>query len=220
MQINNISQNSFNGGFRFINMPTEARNKLPNIMNKGKTIFDNFEKKGEVFLIARDSYDGAIANFIKENKLNFEYYPSINTNLGILYKEERLTNALAKIKEPPIKTLAGLRECIEQRGVQSIYEKTPEHIKNILKTLCIDNKHPIQDYKGCNRIIDREFNRTIYISPASKFNMHYVKIQPNSKNQTAERYLMDQKGNVMARFKTPEQMLEFDKRFSALLNKQ
>ena len=90
---------------------------------------------------------------------------------------------------------------------------------NILKKLCIDNKHPIEYKKGAVIITDNEFNRTILISPPSKLKTYYVMVRPESVDGIVERYAMDGKGNILATYKSPDAMRTFNKTFDKLLIK-
>lgn len=217
MQINIVqSSDSFKGGFRFKNMSQEAKESLPNIINRGKVIFEDFEKKGDVFLVTRDSQEEAVFTFIKDKKLNFDFYPSINTNLMVHNQPQKLSRILTEINEMPIKTIKEAREAIKKRAGRKVQEEAPEHITNILRTLCIDNVNPIENCKGAHRIVDKEFERTIYISRPSSFGMYYVKVQPKNKNNQTDRYMLDEKGNKLAKFNTPDSILVFESRFKNL----
>ena len=83
MQVNNINNISFTGGFKFPNMPKSAKEALPNVVNKGKQIFYGYEKPRTVFLVTRDCLDLKVLRFAKEHKLKGEYYPNINTKAGL-----------------------------------------------------------------------------------------------------------------------------------------
>ena len=219
MIINNSNKINFNGGFRFVNMPAESRAKLPQLINKGKVIFNDFEKQGDVFLVTRKTYDEKVLQFIKENKLNFEFYTSINTDLMVHNQPQKLKNILDNIKEIPAKNFTEARDAIQKRNIKNIQEHSPEHIKNILKGLCIDNKHPIVKTQGYEKIIDKELERTIYISNPSKFGMRYIKIMPNNKNKESSRYMMDDSGYIHAKFNTPDAIRTFETRFKELITK-
>ena len=110
MLTNNNLSPSFQGGFRFRQMPAEALEKLPQISNRGKQIFKDFENKGDVFIVTRKGLDKKVADFIAEHKLKFEYYKDINTKCGLDdQKPELLTAFLATIKEKPTKQLVKLK---------------------------------------------------------------------------------------------------------------
>lgn len=218
MRINSKNNVSFNGCFRFKNMSQEAQTKLPNLIKKGKIIHNNFQKTGDVVLIVRDKQDDKVLNFIKDNRLNFEFYSKISTEL-MPTTEKKLLSIMNEIKQAPINTIKAAKEAINERNVKRIQEKSPKHITNILKSLCIENKNPIEKYKGGHQIFDKEFSRTIYISQPSKLNMYYVKVKPISENQKTNRYMIDESGNILATFNTPDAMHLFEKRFSGLLTK-
>ena len=157
--------------------------------------------------------------FIKENNLDFEYYSSINTDLPVQYNPQKLSQILSELKEVPIKTISAMKEVLVNRKIQRIQAHSPEHVTNILKSLCIDNKNPAEYYQGGRRIVDPEFSRTIFISPESKHGMYYVKVKPKCKNQESERYMMDKNGNILAKMSTPDAIRLFERRCSELFVK-
>lgn len=221
MQVNNNINTSFKGGFRFSQMPISAKNDLAEFITTKKQIFNDFERVGDVFLVTRDMTNYKVAQFIKKHKLTFEFYPQVNTRCGLdTEKPEGLSKFLAIIKEPPIKTVSQLKKSlINQKRSDYIEQKSPAYIDKILKTLCIDNKHSINDYKGGKIVIDNEFNRKIYISPPSRFNIHYVMVKPDSISGDVKRYALDSQGNILTKFDTPDAIKLFNKRYNDLLVK-
>ena len=122
MQINNLSSTNFQGGFRLQNLSPEVQAKVPNIVNKHRQIFNNFERQGDIFLSVRDGADFKVANFIKKHKIAFEYYPNINTKSKL--DNERpweLTNLIAITQEAPIKTLGSLKNFLVKKSLPFSY---------------------------------------------------------------------------------------------------
>lgn len=217
------TQTSFNGGFLFRNMPQEAKNKLPEITKKGKQIFDNFQTKGDVFLVLRDQYDKKALGFIKEHKLQFEYYPEISTRSGLDSEEpEGLIKLLGKYKYTPINSIRGTQKVLSnRRKLNNIESTSPEYISKILRALCIDNPGSSETklVKGASIVDDKEFSRKIIISPPSKHNIHFVCVEPYSSNAPSKRYAIDSDGNILARYSTPEGIRMFQENLSKLLIK-
>ena len=220
MQIDKITNTNFNGGFRFINMPLEAKKQLPELIGK-KQIFYNFEKEGDVFLVTRDLSNFKVGQFIKRNKFDFEFYPSINTKCGFDDEMPEVLSAfLDKLKENPITTRSQLRKYFsKEKFTNIVLSQSPKYVNNILKALCIDNKYKTKIVKGISIIEDTEFQRKILISPPSKFNIHYVKIEPKGYDKKVERYAIDSNGNILTTFNTPEAMKIFNNRFNDLIIK-
>ena len=211
---------SFKGGFRFKNMPLEAKKQLPDLLGK-KQIFYDFEKQGDVFLVTRDLSNYKVGQFINKNKLDFEFYPSINTKCGF---DDEMPNVLSKfitnLKETPITTRNQLKKFFSiKKKSKFIENKSPSYVNNILNSLCIENKHNIKNIKGVCVIDDTEFQRKILISPPSKLNIHYVKIEPKGIDKKVERYAIDSDGNILTTFQTPEAMKIFNSRFNSLIIK-
>lgn len=221
MNIQNKPQLTFQGGFRLKNVSAETAEQIPNIAKRGKQIFNNFEHDGDVFVVLRNELDKKMAAFVHENKLDFEYYKDINTKCHLDSEiPELLSQLIADIKEAPVTTHSQLKKIIrEHKRIQTIETNSPNYTDNILKTLCIDNKFPVNSKKGAKIINDNEFKRKIYISPPSKEKIHYVIVQPESISQSAERYAIDSLGKIIERFNTPEKIKEFAKKFNAQLIK-
>ena len=221
MQTNKITDTNFKGGFRFRQMPSSAKKDLTEFITTKKQIFNNFENIGDVFLVTRDKTNFKVAQFIRKHNLKFEFYPTINTKCGLdAEMPEKLTQLISSIKEAPITTKSKLKKALDnQRKTEFIEYKSPKYVDIILKSLCIDNKHPITEYKGGKIITDNEFNRKIFISPPSKLNIHYVMVKSNDRYGEVLRYAIDSQGNMLARFKSPDAIKIFNKRFSSLLVK-
>ena len=109
-------------------MSQEAQTKLPNLIKKGKIIHNNFQKTGDVVLIVRDKQDDKVLNFIKDNRLNFEFYSKISTEL-MPTTEKKLLSIMNEIKQAPINTIKAAKEAINERNVKRIQEKSPKHIQ-------------------------------------------------------------------------------------------
>ena len=221
MQINNYSNTNFQGGFRFPEIPTTAKNNLAEFITTKKQIFNNFEREGDLFLVTREKTNHKVAEFIRKHKLKFEFYPTINTKNGLdTEKPEGLSALISTVKEKPITTLNQLSKALrKQNRTHSVNSKRAQFTDNVLRALCIDNKHPVQTIKGATIISDKEFNRKIYISPPSKLNIHYVKVESMLADKSAERYAIDSDGNILTKFQTPDAIKIFNQRFNKLLIK-
>ena len=220
--VNNKYNQSFSGGFRFHNVSSEMKTQISELITKrGKQVFLDFEKQGDVFLVTRDKLDGVVAGFITKNKLPFEYYPQISTKSGLDSQCPEILSELLKINNfAPIKTVTQLKKVVHNKNkAQYIENKSSQYIENILKSLCVDNKHPIHTKKGVKIVVDNEFDRKILISPPSKYNIHYVVVQPNSPNKAMERYAIASDGIMLQAYKTPDSIKNFHKQFNSLLLK-
>ena len=219
---------NFQGGFRFKNLPQEAKIKLPEISKRGKQIYENFETQNDVFLLIRDKYDKRVVDFIKEHNLNFEYTPLINTESKMDSEKPELLSQLIKDLKPKfVSTIDEVNEIIAKRikpkknKVKQIIEEEPykKEISKILKSLCINDSLKIKQIKGISIIEDSEFSRKIYITKPSEKNIHYVIVEPFSKNKNTERYAMDSSGNILCRYKSPDGIKYFDTKFNSLTSR-
>lgn len=232
MQIQNTSNINFEGGFRFRNMKTTAREQLPNIFKKGKQIFYDFENKGDVFLLTRPEKDYAVAKFIDKHNLKFEYYPEISTTTRLLDCEihEPLTEMLNELNPKVITTKKGMLDSIKGRLKDtSLANKTlnspidPNLLvidSKILSNLDINienAKHEVKD--GLHVISGKGTREKAFVTPPSKNGFKYVLYQPDSLDEEARRYAVASDGMVIAEFKTPSEILQFKRNVGATLNK-
>lgn len=230
MNINNINNTNFQGGFRFRNIPKEAKEALPDIAKRGKQIFYDFENIGDVFLVARDNLDLRIAKFAKKHKLDCEYYPEINTNaIFRLDQPETLSNALKgkivegvnrvkkyrKISHDPQKVV------IDPANVKPAPQKiNTDFITNILNKLFISTeKIKVKDKYGAKIIEDTAGKRKIYISPADENNIHYVLVDSTSADFLRERYAMNSDGEIVKRYSSLDDIKPFNEKYNSLLKK-
>ena len=222
MNINNCTNLSFNGGFRFRAIPKDALEKLPNITPKGKQIFYDFENKGDVFLTIKNEYDYKALKFIKEHNLNFEYFPNINTKSGLdNEKHEPLSELIRKTNISPITTKTQLTRLLaERKKLENINYHAPQYIDKILKTLYIEPQNiSINLIKGAQVITENQSGRKIIISPRDKFDIYYVKVLHNDSAKSVERYAIAEDGMILSKYSSPEGIKSFQKRFNSLLLK-
>lgn len=223
MNIQNNSILTFSGAFRIRKPSEQTATELSNLIHKrGKQVFENFENTSDMFLVVRDKYDRVVTKYLKEHNLPLEYYPQINTSSGLDTEEpERLSKLLKNKKfNTPLTTMTQIKKHINNLNRNKYIEtQSPAYIDKILKSLCIDNKHEIKTVRGAKIVIDKEFDRKIFISPPTKNNIHYVKVQPNSQDKNIDRYAVDSQGNILQSYKTPDAMMKFTERFNSLLLK-
>ncbi|MBQ7764695.1 hypothetical protein IJ384_04940 [bacterium] len=224
MNIQNNSRLNFTGAFRVRRPSEQATTELSTLIrNRGKQIFYNFENTSDIFLVVRDKYDRVVLKYLKEHNLPLEYYPKINTSSGLDSQEPEKLSELLKNKKfnSPLTSVNQIKKHINNTNRNEYIEnQSPKYIDKILKSLCIDNKHEIKTVRGAKIIIDKEFDRKVFISPPTINNIHYVKVQPNSPNKNIDRYAIDSEGNILQSYRTPEAMMKFTERFNSLLLKE
>ena len=211
MQVTNIDNFSFRGGFRFINMPDEARVKLVDLSKKGKQVFYDFENKGDVFLVTRDNLNFKVGKFINEHNLKFEFYPQINTNCGLDNEiPEALSKLLKSMNIRPITTKSQLKKVLSmQNSVKDQNTTSPQYVQDILEGLHIVKDLKYMNIKGVYVFNDPEFERKIHISKPLANDMFLVLVEPYSSSKPSKRFLTDIKGNIVKVFKTPDEIHKF-----------
>lgn len=221
MQIQNVSNNGFKGGFKFQNISKEIKKEIPQISNKGRQIFNNFPNENDVFLVLRDEFDYKALKFIKKHNLKFAYYPLINTKCGLDSEcPEGLAAILEKTNSKPETDLNELGKRIKsQRNNKPYFGSDWNNISTdkVLQALCIDPENKTENIvKNIKVIKDKEFSRKIMITqPEVNTKIHYVMVVPDSPNQEIEKYAIDNNGKIRKVFKTPDDMKEFRKLFNS-----
>lgn len=218
MQVQNNSIN-FKGGFLFRNMPTAAKEELPNLINKGKQIHYGFEKPKNIFYIVKDSYDTTVKNFIKLHNLKFEYYPLINTaNAAQEGHPEIVTNLIKDKKMKPIKTFNEMEKLLIKERENRGWKNNNNDIPYIFDKLRIDiNDFEVNYSKGARIITPKDKSCRITISPTSELGMTYVIIEPKSLEQKVCRYILSPEYEILEEYNTPEGIILFQKMFKKTL---
>lgn len=215
MLINNLNSTSFSGGFRFKQMPIEAKYELPNVIKKGRQIFYDFENKGDVFMLTRGEKDYAVIKFIRKNKLESVYYPELNTKMGMDdEKPEELSKLIESLKPQAITTLAQMNKT-RPLSPDSININEKNDLLKILKNFNMDlNDYKLAENKGTLTLLSIDDSKKIRISPKSINGFRYVMIEPKSLEENVLRYAIDPSGEIIAEYRTPDEIRQFKTNFS------
>lgn len=181
MQIQNTDLTAFNGGYKFIRMPKTAREELPAIISKGKTIYENFEgKKGNVFMVTKAQFHDIVAAFIKKYKLNYRYYPEVKSEMAFkMGHPEKVSEIIKDMKPVEIVYSDKLEARMAHREQkQIVYKKSPVYTKMILSALKFDgNTEDVKTKNGVKIIMSKSGRQRIYISPPTREGVHYVRVE-------------------------------------------
>jgi len=224
IQNNNIS---FNGGYKFIKMPKEARTELERLVPKGKTVYDCFEDKpSNVFLVTRGRYHNIITGLIKNYNLNCRYYPEVKLDSGSVPKTQKeILKIIQKMQPKKIIFSNGLSDAIEHRArVNFDIEHGREHLQNILNTLKLDMDESTYKVKyGAKIFKNSDHTKDIYVSALSRDRIHYVKINhlvSSSNQRSVEMYAMSPDGEILRNYTNDiDNWATFNKKFNATLIK-
>lgn len=232
MQVQNSTNTNFKGGFRFPNMKTTARTQLPSIFKKGKQIFYDFERKGDVFLLTRPEKDYDVAKFIKKHRLNFEYYPEISTTTRQLDSEihEPLSEMLSELKPHKISNFEDMMLNIKAKlraeniaksglkaGIDPARLETDDRLLLNVGISISKGKHMIKD--GIHMITGSNGEKALVSAP-SKNGFRYIMYQPKSLEEEVKRYAVASDGMIIAEFKTPNEIAQFKRNVNATLIKK
>lgn len=219
--LNNQTNINFNGAFKIKPSELKAQTEIPALFTQGMQKFTNIQEKGDMFIVVRDNYDKRIGKYLSENPVKgVEYYPTINTKLGL--DDEKPEGLLALLKEKSLDVKTELDDIFEAISKQKRAPRKPKlrtaqneltKISNILR-LNIENPEIVTS-KNVTRIRDSHKNRTIeLISPNNATT--YVYVRPDSLNEDSIKCIIDGKGNIAKIATTPNDIHKFMKTFSKL----
>ena len=196
-----------------------------NVIGKHKRqIFDSFNGKyGHTMYVLKNSKDYDAANYIIRNKLNFKYYPEIDT--GLRFEPDRpqdVANVINKLHPQMIRTTDKLIEFVSNFREKS-RQRIDSHLSvvdKILETLKFDRKSgkKVKHANGVTSITDENSAKKIFVSPRSKLGSRFVFVNPNNNYDTIGRYVFDEKGNQLAIFTPPDGIKIFDEEFKKAIN--
>ena len=220
MQIQNNNSTSFGYGYKFIRMPKAAKEDLPDIIKKGKTIYYGFEgKKSNVFLVTKDNFHDIVASFIKKYNLNYRFYPEVKSEMDFkIGHPEKLSEIIRDMNPSEINFTDELKRRIAVRTAkQKIQEKSPEYTKNILNSLKIEpDLSTLQSKNGIKIIENVNKTERVLISPPDKNDIHYVKVQQlvSMTDCADKRYAMTSDGKIVKNYSDIDEILTFSKLFN------
>lgn len=217
----NIAQPNFKGSFiiNYKNTPSNMRQELEkNFNKKGKIIFENFEGDNTVLYVLRDTKDYHVANFINKNQLKFKYMPDISSKLQFENSQPDVVSDYIKQTKPKvIKKISELMTFVQANREKnkaikdshlSLYQKA---LLNLKINTNIKGK---KNAKGIYIIKDTKNDGIICFSPKSKNGISYIYVKPSNSYDEIMRYSIDEKGNILRTYQTPEGIKVFSEKFN------
>lgn len=221
MQIK-TSNTTFTGAFRLRPTEIKAQREIPELFTQGRQIFTDILEKGDQVIIVRDNYDKRIGKYIKENIVNdIEYYPEINTKMGL--DSERPQELIDILKNKTKTCITDFQEMFSTIAKQKKAPKplkTENVIENISNALRLNIEKPeIVSTNNSTIIRDSAKQRTIEVI-AKVPETFYVHIKPDSIGEANTRCIINNKGQVVKYFETPNEIHKFYKIFRELKAKE
>ena len=216
---NNTQNNTFTGAFRFKPSEIKAKLEVPNLFTQGRQIGTDIIEKGDQVIIVRDNYDKRIGNYIQENGVKgVEYYPTINTRLGLDF--ERPEEIITLLKDKSTRMITNFEEMFEviskqKRGKKTIKGQnipkalsTEKEFERVTKALRLNIQNPEITIKGQHmRIYDKDRRRTLDIVAHSGTYYTYLRYD----NMSAESIMrtINGKGETIKNFEKPDEIHKF-----------
>lgn len=229
---NNISSINFKGSYlinykRGQKLAREAFEK--SIGEHRKQIFESFDgKKDQVLYVLKNSKDYDAAQVVKQHNLKFKYMPEVTTKLkfdiekpqeAIDYLSQNSPYTITKLDELNSYIEANRLKCRARYDIPKPVGPKKDFADDILKNLKIEIKGvKIKDSRGILKIKDKENDGIVVISPKSKFGISYVFHKPANKYEHESRYAVNEKGELLATFNTPDGIKKFKECFTKTLN--
>ena len=216
---NNTQNNTFTGAFRFKPSEIKAKLEVPNLFTQGRQIGTDIIEKGDQVIIVRDNYDKRIGNYIQENGVKgVEYYPTINTRLGLDF--ERPEEIITLLKDKSTRMITNFEEMFEVISKQKRGKKTikgqnipkalsvEKEFERVTKALRLNIQNPEITIKGQHmRIYDKDRRRTLDIVAHSGTYYTYLRYD----NMSAESIMrtINGKGETIKNFEKPDEIHKF-----------
>ena len=216
---NNTQNNTFTGAFRFKPSEIKAKLEVPNLFTQGRQIGTDIIEKGDQVIIVRDNYDKRIGNYIQENGVKgVEYYPTINTRLGLDF--ERPEEIITLLKDKSTRMITNFEEMFEVISKQKRGKKTikgqnipkalsvEKEFERVTKALRLNIQNPEIRIKGQHmRIYDKDRRRTLDIVAHSGTYYTYLRYD----NMSAESIMrtINGKGETIKNFEKPDEIHKF-----------
>ena len=214
VQVTNNQKTSFQGTFVVHPKSKEVKDAIPTLLKKGRQIFYDIKKEGDVAIVTQDKYDKRIFQFVKDKGLIFSYYPEISTKSGLDTEKPEILRALIKKQ----------RNCIvfDPKPLEKFMANNKNHLKNQIEyiteainslRLNVENFRIKLDETGKFIIRDDAKQRTI---KSTGFNngMGYFYIRPDSLWADTHRFLIGANGKqIIKEYSSPEELRAFNKAF-------
>ena len=216
---NNTQNNTFTGAFRFKPSEIKAKLEVPNLFTQGRQIGTDIIEKGDQVIIVRDNYDKRIGNYIQENGVKgVEYYPTINTRLGLDF--ERPEEIITVLKDKSTRMITNFEEMFEVISKQKRGKKTikgqnipkalsaEKEFERVTKALRLNIQNPEITIKGQHmRIYDKDRRRTLDIVAHSGTYYTYLRYD----NMSAESIMrtINGEGKTIKNFEKPDEIHKF-----------
>lgn len=220
MQIyNQQSNNNFTGAFRFRPSEIKAKLEVPQLFTQGRQVGSDILEKGDQIIIVRDNYDKRIGNYIKENGItSIEYYPTINTKLGLDF--ERPEEIIAILKDKSTRLITNLEEMFDAISKQKHHKKTPKcvhipkpvnpekELERVTKALRLNIQNPEITVHGQHmRIYDKDKKRTLDVVLHS--GTYYTYLRYDNMSTSSIMRTINGKGETIKNFERPNEIHKF-----------
>ena len=205
---------NFKGAFILNIKNKPVKESVPAIIKKGRQIFYDIKKDGDVVLVTKDKYDKYVHEFINNEKLDFIYYPEISTKSGL---DDKIPSGLKKLlnikNNCVINNLEILNKFFDNGKLH--LSKQSEYLQEAMNTLrlSIENLKINLTPKGVFVIKDTVKQRKI-LSSGFKNGEAFICVIPDSKWQETKRYLLSKNGQkIIKEYNSPDEIKEFNNKF-------
>lgn len=194
------------------------------IENSKKLVFENFNGDSRsVMYLLRDSKDYEAAQFIRLNRVKFQYLPEVNTGVNIdPHHPHKLVEYISSTNPRRITKSDDLITFVEAERAPQVPNANRANLKQIrmlMQKLKIEiNGQADLKRNGVYQILDKENGGAFVISPKNKFGFRYVFFKPSNKHEHETRFAIDSEGNKIGYFNTPDGIKKFKELFAKATN--
>lgn len=193
------------------------------ISDHKRITFNNYRNKDTVLYVLKNSKDYGAANFIQKNRIKFQYLPDVDTKLRFEPQFPELVTKYIKDTKPRIiNKISELMDFVSKNRIhnRAKYGSESNWNKYFLQKNNINiTGKAVKDSQGVTTIKDEINSGKAVISPESKLGTRYVFIKPGNKYEDPMYLAADKKGNIIAKFVSPDEILNFRIQFKKAIKK-
>ena len=209
---------SFRGTFLLKKPAPNTASAIREALGRGSIIYEKIgDQAKDILVVTRNNKDSIAAEYIKQNGLDFNYYPLLDTKSGFVPNQaQRAIDLIRRCKAKYTRNIKHMMMTINKNKNKSLKVCDTDgypHLTATLKRFGLEApEFSVREKIGMHEVRNKNKEIVARISCPNGAKRHYIElVDPNSDMPTMK-YEMDANGEITDRFKalrTPEFMRKF-----------